>query len=228
MNEQSTYIFFSLFPFIFPSFFLFFSRRPVPFSFLFLLLVCSCFFFLFLSIPAFLFVLFVDVVLWCLRLPFTVTRLVLSPWRTRLAQTPNRDKCYIVTYADSFGGRVEGQNIRISENLIIIITLNIRTISLIFIVLLTAFRSTSHSALFRCFMSNSSVHTESRIQPLIQICSSSMNHDWVQVLSYSKLSLLVFLVVASSNQPHHSLNHISFSCTYVKWSGSCWFNSNDE
>ena len=52
------------------------------------------FFFLLLSIPAFFFVLFVDVVLWCLKLPFTVTRFVLSPWRTRLAQAPNHSLLY--------------------------------------------------------------------------------------------------------------------------------------
>ena len=79
-------------------FFLFFPRRSVPFPsfFFFFLLVCSCFFFLLLSIPASLFVLFVAVVLWCLKLQFTVTRFILGPWRTRLAQAPNRDKCYIV------------------------------------------------------------------------------------------------------------------------------------
>ena len=63
-------------------------------SLFFLLLVCSCFFFLLLSIPAFFFAHFVDIVLRCLRLPFTVTRFVLSPWRTRLAQAPNRIMLY--------------------------------------------------------------------------------------------------------------------------------------
>ena len=57
--------------------------------FLLLLLVCSRFFFLLLSIPAFFLVPFVDIVLWCLKLQFTVTRFILSPWRTRLAQAPN-------------------------------------------------------------------------------------------------------------------------------------------
>ena len=71
---------------------------PFFFFFFFFLLVCSCFFFLLLSIPASFFVLFVAVVLWYLKLQFTVTRFILSPWRTRLAQAPNRDKCYIVIY----------------------------------------------------------------------------------------------------------------------------------
>ena len=63
--------------------------------FIFLLLVCSCFFFfLLLSIPAFFFILFVDVVLWCLKLSFTVTRFILSPWKTLLAQAPNRGLLY--------------------------------------------------------------------------------------------------------------------------------------
>ena len=38
--------------------------------------------------------LFVDVVLWCLRLSFTVTMFVLNPWRTLLAQAPNRTMLY--------------------------------------------------------------------------------------------------------------------------------------
>ena len=83
------------FSFLFFFFFFFCSFRVGLFLFfLFLLLVCSCFFFLLLSIPAFFFVLFVDVVLWCLRLSFTVTRFVLSPWRTLLAQAPNRTMLY--------------------------------------------------------------------------------------------------------------------------------------
>ena len=52
------------------------------------------FFFLLLSIPAFFFVLFIDIVLWCFKLSFTVTRFVLSPWRTRLARAPNRGMLY--------------------------------------------------------------------------------------------------------------------------------------
>ena len=63
-------------------FFSFCSFRASPF--LLLLMVCSCFyFFLLLSIPASFFVPLVDVVLWCLKLSFTVTRFVLNPWRTR-------------------------------------------------------------------------------------------------------------------------------------------------
>ena len=67
------------------------------FLFSFLLLVCSCFFFFFvllLSIPASFFVPLVDVVLWCSKLSFTVTRFVLNPWRTPLAHAPNRDMLY--------------------------------------------------------------------------------------------------------------------------------------
>ena len=78
-----------------PWFFFFCSFRVGRFLFLlfFLLLVCSCFFFLLLSIPAFFFVLFVDV-LWCLKLSFTVSRFVLSPWRTRLVRAQNRTMLY--------------------------------------------------------------------------------------------------------------------------------------
>ena len=122
MNEQSTYIscfFFFLFYFLllFCScflffFFFFFSSSTLPssflsfFSFFLFASVCSsvccsfvlvfffCFVFLLLSIPAFFSVLFVDVVLWCLKLQFTVTRFILSPCRTHLAQAPNRDMLY--------------------------------------------------------------------------------------------------------------------------------------
>ena len=89
----SCFLFFSFF-------FFFFSSSALPSSFLFFFfshqsvhLFVAClilfFFFLLLSIPAFFFVLFVDVVLWCLKLSFTVTRFVLSPWTTLLAQVPN-------------------------------------------------------------------------------------------------------------------------------------------
>ena len=91
--------FFSFYFFQFQHFFLFFffcSFRVGRFLFLpfFFLLVCSCFFFLLLSIPASFFVLFVAVVLWCLKLQFTVTMFILSPWRTRLAQAPNWTMLY--------------------------------------------------------------------------------------------------------------------------------------
>ena len=79
-----------LFFFSFPSFF---SRQSVH---LFVARLFLFFFFLLLSIPAFFFVLFVYVVLWCLILSFTVTRFILSPWKTLLAQAPNRT-CYILT-----------------------------------------------------------------------------------------------------------------------------------
>ena len=51
-------------------------------------------------------------------------------------------------------------------SLIIVITKNIRTIDCIFIVILTTFRSICPSAFFRCFMTNSRVHTEPRTEPL--------------------------------------------------------------
>ena len=82
--------------FFFVLFFSVLSASVGSFSLPFFLLVCSCFFFLLLSIPASFFVLFVAVVLWCLNLQYTLTRFILSPWRTRLAQAPNRDKCYRV------------------------------------------------------------------------------------------------------------------------------------
>ena len=88
-------LFFQHVAFLFSFFYFFLSFRVS--LFICLLLVCSCFFFfLFLSIPAFFFVLFVDVMLWCLKLSFTVTRFILSPWKTLLAQAPNRT-CYILT-----------------------------------------------------------------------------------------------------------------------------------
>ena len=93
---------FLVFFFFFSFFFFFFSSRTLPSSFLFCFSfflfasncssVCWTFvlvFFLLLSIPAFFFVLFLYVVLWCLKLSFTVTRFILSPWKTLLAQAPN-------------------------------------------------------------------------------------------------------------------------------------------
>ena len=88
--------------------FLFFSSSFLParclplfffvFSFFLFASVCSSvccsfvlafFFFLLLSISAFFFVLIVDAVLWCLKLSYTVTRFVMSLWKTLLAQAPN-------------------------------------------------------------------------------------------------------------------------------------------
>ena len=78
--------------------FLFFSRRSIPFpSF-------CCWFVLFFSfffssfhsacyssfLCSFFSVIFVDAVLWCLRLSFTVTRFVLSPCRDSAGTAPNR------------------------------------------------------------------------------------------------------------------------------------------
>ena len=87
--------------------FLFFSSSFLParclplffffFSFFLFVSVCSSVccsfvlvFFLFTSFnSSIFFVLFVYVELWCLKLSFTVTRFVLNPWRTLLAQAPN-------------------------------------------------------------------------------------------------------------------------------------------
>ena len=78
--------------------------------------------------------------------------------------------------------------------------LNIRTIDLTFIVIITMFRPICTSAFFRCFMSNSGVHTEFRTEPFIWTIgvdrgSNSVNHDQIQVLSYCKYSLLFLPVV---------------------------------
>ena len=52
-------------------------------------------FFLFTSFNSSIFLCpFCYVVLWCFKLSFTVTRFVLSPWKTLLAQTPNRGLLY--------------------------------------------------------------------------------------------------------------------------------------
>ena len=80
-------------------------------------------------------------------------------------------------------------------SLIIIITLNIQTIDLIFIVMSTTFRSICPSAFFRCFMSNSGVYTESRTEPMNWTtgvnCSNSVNHGRALVLSHSKYSFVI-------------------------------------
>ena len=101
---------FLCFLFLFLFFFLLLFFQHVAFLFFFFSFflfasVCSSvccsfvlvfFFFLLLSIPAFFFVLFVYVVLLCFKLSFTVTRFILSPRKTLLAQAPNRT-CYILT-----------------------------------------------------------------------------------------------------------------------------------
>ena len=119
MNEQSTYIscfFFFLFSFLllvcscflFSFFFLllhFFQHVALFSSFLSVLSAsvrssyCWWFVLVFISFYFFQFQhfslsLFVDVVLWCLKLSFTVTRFILNPWRTLLAQAPNRTMLY--------------------------------------------------------------------------------------------------------------------------------------
>ena len=61
------------------------------------------------------------------------------------------------------------------------------------------FRPMCPSAFFRFFMSNSGSHTESQTVPFIWSkgvdCSNTVNNDRVQILNYSKYSLLVLLVV---------------------------------
>ena len=114
MNEQSTYIscfFYFLFSFLllvcscflFSFFFLlllFFQHVALFSSFLSVLSApvrssyCWWFVLVFISFYFFQFQhfslsLFVDVVLWCLKLSLTVTRFVMNPWRTLLAQAPN-------------------------------------------------------------------------------------------------------------------------------------------
>ena len=108
MNEQSTYIsclfsFFSLFCYWFVLLFfqhvaLFSSFRSVlsapvrsSYCWWFVLVFISFYFFQF---QHFSLSLFVDVVLWCLKLSLTVTRFVMNPWRTLLAQAPNRTMLY--------------------------------------------------------------------------------------------------------------------------------------
>ena len=100
MNERSTYNFFSLFLFFLSIFFLFFSRRSVPFSFLFFV-ASFFFFFLLLSIPAFFFVLFVDVVLWCLKTVVYGNQVRFESLKISTGTCTKLELCYIVTYVDS-------------------------------------------------------------------------------------------------------------------------------
>ena len=110
MNERSTYIFFSLFLFFVAGLFLFlvfffflllfFQHVALFSSFLSVLSApvraSYCWWFVLVFISFYFFQsqhfslsLFVDVVLWCLKLSLTVTRFVLNPRRTLLAQAPN-------------------------------------------------------------------------------------------------------------------------------------------
>ena len=70
---------------------------------------------------------------------------------------------------------------------------------------------------FRCFMSNSGVHTESRTEFFIWTTrvdySNSLNHDRVQVLSYSQYSLLALAVVGI--EPATSRWYIYFLLAYA-------------
>ena len=78
-------------------FFSFFSRQSVHLfvACLFLLV----FFFYFFQFQHFSLSFSFIVVLWYLKLSFTVTRFILSPWKTLLAQAPNRDMLYHVLYS---------------------------------------------------------------------------------------------------------------------------------
>ena len=55
------------------------------------------------------------------------------------------------------------------------------------------FQQVHPSTFFRCFMSNSSTHTELQTKPFILLtgidCSNSINFDQVQVLRYSNYAL---------------------------------------
>ena len=109
MNEQSTYKFFSslyFFLLIFQNvalfscfllFFLFFPHRSVP-------LIVAClflFFLLLLSIPAFFFVPFVDVVLWCLKTVVYGNQVRFESLKNSAGTSTKSELSYIVTYADS-------------------------------------------------------------------------------------------------------------------------------
>ena len=74
-------------------------------------------------------------------------------------------------------------------NLINFSTWNIRTIDVIFIVILPMFLLIYALAFFRCFILNLRAHTESWTEFFIWItgvdCFNFINHDWAQVLCYS-------------------------------------------
>ena len=89
------------------------------------------------------------------------------------------------------------------------------------------FRPICSSVFFKCFTSNSGTHTEPGTEPFIWSsgvdCSSSFNHDRIQLLSHSKYSLLFLPVVgtepatsrgfnleALSNQTPHTQRHMSW------------------
>ena len=82
--------------------------------------------------------------------------------------------------------------------------LEFSTIDLIFIVKLTTFRPICPSAFLRCFMLNYRAHRESWTKPFIWTtgvdCSNSVNHDQVQVFSYSKYSLYSYLLLGLNLQ----------------------------
>ena len=95
---------------------------------------------------------------------------------------------------------------------------------------------------FSCFMSNSRVHKESQTEPIIWTTwvesSNSINHDRVQVSSYSYYFLLFLSVLgiepatskwfyseAVSNQTPYTLRHVwQVSATIKMRSRCCIFN----
>ena len=105
------------------SFFLFFLSFRVS-LFICLLLVCSwgffcLFFFLLLSIPAFFFVLFVDVVLWWLKTVVYGNQVRFESLKNSAGTSTNSDKCYIVIYSDTTIKTQEGKRmIKTQEGLL--------------------------------------------------------------------------------------------------------------
>ena len=95
-----------------------------------------------------------------------------------------------------------------------------------FIDIITTFRSICTLAFFKCFMSDTGVHTEFRTEHFIWItgvvCSNSVNHGRIKVLCYSKYSSSFFHVVGTepatskwfhsetpSDQVPYPLHHVS-------------------
>ena len=85
---------------------------------------------------------------------------------------------------------------------------------ILLIVILTTFRPINPWAFFRCFMSNLGAHIELQTEPFIWFmgadCFNSFNHCKVQVLSYSKYSLLFLPVVgieSATSRWFHSETH---------------------
>ena len=90
-------------PLFFLSFLSFFLSFRVS-VFICLFLVCSCFIFfvfLLLSIPAFFFVLFVDVVLWCLKTVVYGNQVRFESLKNSAGTSTKSDQCYTITHVDS-------------------------------------------------------------------------------------------------------------------------------